>query len=122
MGRGGEMTDDVAFLRTREQQARKALKELRSSMHSRIEQANAEGKLLPMLGTVNGEDGWYQAADYVYHFKVEPDGSWQQQERPITLREYRSRAVQGLEGFVHARWGAPPAASVSATAAGGRRT
>ena len=42
MGRGGEMTDDVAFLRTREQQARKALKELRSSMHSRIEQANAE--------------------------------------------------------------------------------
>lgn len=42
MGRGGEMTDDVAFLRTREQQARKALKELRLSMHSRIEQANAD--------------------------------------------------------------------------------
>ena len=42
MGRGGEMTDDVAFLRAREQHATKALKELRLSMHSRIEKANAD--------------------------------------------------------------------------------
>ena len=36
------MTDDVAFLRAREQHATKALKELRLSMHSRIEKANAD--------------------------------------------------------------------------------
>ena len=49
MGRGGEMTDDVAFLRAREQQSRKALKELRASMRSRIDKANAD-----VLGERNG--------------------------------------------------------------------
>ena len=42
MGRGGEMTDDVAFFRAREQKAAKRLKELRSTIPSLVANANLE--------------------------------------------------------------------------------
>jgi hypothetical protein len=73
----------------------------RAKLHmKKVGKANARGQLHPMPGTVSGQSGWYQAAEFCYNFKIGRDGSWKQREPPITQREWRTRAVRGLSAFL----------------------